>query len=100
MVLESRDKRKETNNLTIYHQNIMSLNKKKDKLNIMLQESQGRPHLVCLSEHHIRKEKMLDFTLPGYKLATCFCHRTYSNGGVWILARNDVTYQAIDLNKL
>jgi len=35
-----------TNNLTIYHQNIRSLNKKKDELNIMLQENQGRPHLM------------------------------------------------------
>jgi len=41
------DKRKETNNLTIYHQNIRSLNKKKDEIKIMLQESQGRLHLVC-----------------------------------------------------
>ena len=47
MVLESMYKRKETNNLTIYHQNIRSLNKKKDEIKIMLQESQGRLHLVC-----------------------------------------------------
>jgi hypothetical protein len=72
MVLESIDKRKEINNLTIYHQNIRSLNKKKDKINIMLQESRGRLHLVCLSEHHMRKEEMLDFTFPGYKLANFF----------------------------
>ena len=43
---------------------------------------------------------MLDFTFPGYKLANCFCCKTYSHGGVCILARNDMTYQAIDLNKL
>jgi len=84
----------------IDHQNISSLNKKKDEINIMLQESQGRPHLVCLSEHHMRKEEMLDLTFPGYKLANCFCRKTYSNGGVCILARNNMTYQAIDLNKL
>jgi len=66
----------------------------------MLQESQGRLHLVCLSEHYMRKEEILDFTFPGYKLANCFCHKTYSHGGVCILARNDMTYQAIDLNKL
>jgi len=100
MVLESIDKRKEINNLTIYHQNIRGLNKKKDEINIMLPESQGRLHLICLSEHHMRQEEMLDFIFPGYKLANCFCHKTYSNGGVCILARNDMTYQAIDLNKL
>ena len=72
MVLESIDKRKKINNLTINHQNIRSLNKKKDKINIMLQESQGRLHLICLSEHHMRQEEMLDFTFHGYKLANCF----------------------------
>jgi len=48
----------------------------------------------------MRKEEMLDLTFPGYKLANCFCRKTYSNGGVCILARNDMTYQATDLDKL
>jgi exonuclease III len=81
---------KKTNNLTIYHQNIGSLNKKKDELNIMLQENQGRPHIICLSEHHMEKEEMKDFTFLGYKLANCFCRETYTKGGVCILARNDI----------
>jgi hypothetical protein len=34
MVLETSEKGKKTNNLTIYHQNVRSLNKKKDELNI------------------------------------------------------------------
>jgi len=38
----------------------------------MLQENQGRPHLICLSEHHMGKEEMKDITFPGYKLANCF----------------------------
>ena len=43
---------------------------------------------------------MKDFTFLGYKLANCFCRETYSKGGVCILARNDIIYQAINLNKL
>ena len=50
MVLESGNKRKEANNLIIFHQNIRSLNKKQNELNIMLQECQDRPHFICLSE--------------------------------------------------
>ena len=66
----------------------------------MLQENQGRPHLICLSEHRMGKEEMKDLSFPGYKLANCFCCKTYSKGGFCILARNDIIYQAINLNKL
>jgi hypothetical protein len=100
MVLESNNRRKEISNLTTYHQNIRSLNKKKDEINIMLQESSIRPHLICLSEHHKRKEDMSDFSFPGYKLANSFCRAINLKGGVCILARNDIIYQAVDLNKL
>jgi len=78
MVLGTSEKGKKTNNLTIYLQNIRSLNRKKDELNIMLQENQGRPHLICLSEHHMGKEEMKDLSFPRYKLANCFCRETYS----------------------
>jgi exonuclease III len=100
MVLEAKNRWKEINNLIIYHQNIRSLKKKKDEISIMLQEIQGRPHLICLSEHHMRKEEMLDFSFPGYKLANSFCRETNLKGGVCILARNDMIYQPIYLNKL
>jgi len=66
----------------------------------MLQENHGRPHLICLSEHHMGKEEMKDFSFSGYKLANCFCRETYSKGGACILARNDMIYQAINLNKV
>ena len=74
--------------------------RKKNELNIILQENQGRPHLICLGEHHMGKEEMKGFTFLGYKLANCFCHETYSKGGVCILARNDMIHQAINLNKV
>jgi hypothetical protein len=100
MVLETKNRWKEINNLIIYHQNIRSLNKKKDELSIKLQEIQDRPHLICLSEHHMRREEMLDFSFPGYKLANSFCRETNFKGGVCILARNYMIYQPTDINKL
>ena len=66
----------------------------------MLQENQGRPHLICLSEHPMGKEEMKDFLFPGYELVNCFCRETCSKGGTFILARNYIIYQAINLNKL
>jgi len=62
MVLDRGNKRKEDNHLIIYHQNIRSLNKKQDEIDIMLQECRRRPHVICLSEHHMRKEERLDLT--------------------------------------
>jgi hypothetical protein len=47
----------------------------------------------------MRKEEMLDLSFPGYKLAS-FCRETNYKGGVCILARNDMIYQPIGLNKL
>jgi len=41
-----------------------------------------------------------DFSFPGYNIANCFCQETYSKGGVCILARNYMIFQAINLNKL
>jgi hypothetical protein len=48
----------------------------------------------------MRKEDMSDFSFPGYKLANNFCCETNFKGGVSILARSDVIYQTVDLNKL
>jgi len=100
ILLETSEKAKKTNNLTIYHQNIRSLNKIKDELNVMLEEYQGRPHLIRLSENHMEKKEMKNFSFLEYKLAYSFCRETYSKGGVCILARNDIIYQAINPNKL
>jgi hypothetical protein len=43
---------------------------------------------------------MSDFSFPGYKLANSFCRETTPKGGIRILARNYIIYQAVDLNKL
>lgn len=99
MVLGTKSKWKENNNLIVYHQNIRSLNKKRDEISIMLQEIKEKPHLICLSEHHIRKVESLDLTLPDYKLANIYCREINLKGGVCILARNDMIYQSIDLTK-
>jgi len=46
MVLGTGSRRKETNNLIVYHQNIRSLNKKQAEISIMLQDCKNRPHLM------------------------------------------------------
>jgi exonuclease III len=98
MELKLQNKEKDSDNLVIYHQN-MSLNRTGDELSVILEENLIRPHLICLSEHHMRKQEMSNFSLSGYKLATSFSREKFLKGAVCILVRNDVTYHAIDLEK-
>jgi hypothetical protein len=46
MELELGNKGKESDNFVIYHQNIMSLNSKKDEMSLILQASSNRPHII------------------------------------------------------
>jgi hypothetical protein len=100
MELELGNKGKESDNFVIYHQNIMSLNSKKDGMSLILQASSIRPYIICISEHHMKKQEMLNFSLIDYKSASSFCHERFLKGGVCILIRNDISYLRIDLGKL
>ena len=53
-----------------------------------------RPHLICLTEHHLKESEIIKFSLDGYKLASSFCRRE-SLGGVCILISNNTTFQSI-----
>jgi hypothetical protein len=68
----------------------MSLNSKKDEMSL-------RPHIICIIEHHMKKQEMLNFSLIGYKSASSFCWERFLKGGVCILIRNYISYLTIDL---
>jgi hypothetical protein len=99
MELELGNKGNESDNYVIYHQNVMSLNSKKDEMSVILQASSIRPH-ICISEHHMKKHEMLNFSLIGYKSASSFCQERVSKWCVCILIRNDISCLTIDLGKL
>ena len=42
---------------------------------------------------------MLDFSMPGCNLAANYCRSKYLKGGVCILARKGIKYQAIDIKQ-
>jgi hypothetical protein len=100
MVLDSHTRRKGINNLIIYHQNIRSLNRKKDEISIMLQKKLLSDLISYALVSTMSKEDTLNCSVPGYKLANIFCHEICFKGGVCILARSDIIYQRVDLNKL
>ena len=87
-----------SDNRGTYHQNIMSLYRTRDKC--YLEAKFIWPYLICISEHHMKKEEMSQFSLPGSNVATFFFVRRNLKRRSTILVRNDTIYRAIDLEKI
>jgi len=47
------------------------------------------PHLVCLSEHNVKDDKVIKFSLSGCNLAAMFCQNCFTRGDC-ILVRKDI----------
>jgi len=99
MELTAGNKRKSTNNITIHHQNTLSITNKSDESSINLQMNHIRPHLICLTEHHLKESEITKFSLDGYKLASSFCRREFLGGAVCIFISNNTIFQTIDLKQ-
>ena len=63
------------NTILIYHQNICSVINKIDELYMHMQIDGIAPHLICLTEHHLKQPEINNFSLKGYKLASEFCRK-------------------------
>ena len=100
MELTTRNRSKRINSITVFHQNIQSITNKSDELSINLQMNHIRPHLICLTEHHLKESEITKFSLDGYKLASSFCRRESLGGGVCILISNNIIFQTTDLKIL
>jgi hypothetical protein len=81
--------------LTIYHQNIHGL---KTKINeFILKLTEVKPHIICLSEHHLKLNELNITHLPMYKLGPNYCRITLKCGGVCIYAHNELEFTNISL---
>jgi hypothetical protein len=79
---------------------MLSLNKKRDELSIIMQFSLIRPHLICLSEHHLREQEIKkNLSLNNCRLASSFCREGFSEVGICIMTRKDINFNTVDLNK-
>jgi len=96
-VITSKTTSKNTSSLIIYHQNIRGLVSKKDELNIIMQDKSINPHLICLSEHHLKTLESTKFTLNSYKIAS-FCREGVPKGGICIMTRHNIQSATIDLS--
>jgi hypothetical protein len=75
MELTLNNRKSESDKLIIYNQNIRSLSSKKDELCAIFEEEYFSPHLICNSEHHMMEQELLNFSTPGYKLASNYCRK-------------------------
>ena len=68
------------NKFTILHQNIRGISNKIDEF--LNSVSPNAPHIICLTEHHLRTEELSNVNSGHYSLGASFCRQTYNHGGV------------------
>jgi hypothetical protein len=66
----------------IYHQNIRGLKGKTNE--IMLSLLTEAPHLICLTEHHLKNYKIDATPIFNYKLGAKYCRKKLKTGSVSI----------------
>jgi hypothetical protein len=87
MELTLNNRKSESDKLITYHRNIRSLSSKKDVLSAIFEEECFSPHLVCISEHHMVEQELLNFSMPGYKLASSYCQNNLDLGKLYLLKK-------------
>jgi hypothetical protein len=71
------------NHFKILHQNIRGLKLKVEELtNALLPDY---PHIMCLTEHHLKDYEILQLPINHFKLGSKYCRREFKNGGMCIL---------------
>jgi len=71
-----------SNLFKIYHQNIWGLKGKTNE--IMLSLLTEAPHLICLTEHHLKNYEMDVTPISNYKLGAKYYRKKLENGGICI----------------
>jgi hypothetical protein len=67
-------------NLQIFSQNVRGLGKKIDEL--VINWGKDAPHILCMSEHHLTTEAILNLNIDNYKLGAYYCRKITKSGGV------------------
>ena len=57
------------------------------------------PHLICLTEHHLKSIEVSKFSIDGYLLATSFCRKESLGGGVCILINKNLNFHVTNLDE-
>ena len=80
-----------SNSITIYHQNICGLKGKPDEL--ISSMSPDFPHILCFSEHHLKKTELDLINVDGYRLGTAYCRQVVKISGVCIFVKKPEVFK-------
>jgi hypothetical protein len=53
------------------------------------------PHIICITEHHLKYFEMDVMTIEYYKLSTKFCRHQYKNGAVCIFVHESIDFDSV-----
>jgi len=83
--------------LKIFHQNIRRLGDKTNELHCHLYHD--FPHILCISEHHLRESELQLAHLANYSLGASYCRKTFLQGGVSIFVYRNLKYNTINIDE-
>src|SRR5215469_8276024 len=84
------------NYFIIYNQNIQGIKGKLNEFMITLPEI--KPHVVCISEHHLNNLYLNFPSIPSHIPGASYCRTTHKCGGTCIFVHEDVHFQNINLS--
>ena len=87
------------NNLIIFHQNIRCLINKSEELIVNLDSINFCPHILCISEHHLKQQELITLSVHGYILGAEYSRKVLHKGGVCIYTKQNLIYKVINLSK-
>jgi exonuclease III len=85
------------NQFSMYHQNIRGLKGKISEFLLSLPAE--APHLICLTEHHLRVYELPNTHIPKYKLGANYCRKNLKQGAVCIYVCETIKFTNINLLK-
>ncbi|MDR0751762.1 MAG: hypothetical protein LBF12_04160, partial [Christensenellaceae bacterium] len=83
--------------LEIFHQNIRGLRNKLNELYCHL--SYKPPHIICISEHHLKDYELHIMYLHDYVLGAKYCRKIHQKGGVCIFVNSNLKYDTLNLEE-
>jgi exonuclease III len=85
------------NRFSIYHQNIRGLKGKISEFLLSLPAE--APHLICLTEPHLKEYELANTHIPKYKFGANYCRKNLKQGGVCIYVCKSIKFSNINLLK-
>jgi hypothetical protein len=81
----------------VFHHNIRGLKTKVEEFLTSLHPV--NPHILCLTEHHLRQHEIEHIFMNQFRLGSKFCRYDLKNGGVCIFIHEEFEFSPISLNK-